>query len=222
MSKPRGKQNRCRVMHSRIFQTFDKITMQALSCAHNRSHDWEREEARCAIRRFARYARIAGSCKAVRVTFNERKTLLHLLFFSLTLSPSFFLFFRDGLSLVWLVPFAFFSRSSRKQIAAVSFSHLAASIPYFVFFAPVDRLTICIMLEVTSRFENFLHGNAHSPLVLPIEFSSLVDNRVYANPDTLPLFFTSRSCRPFYSPPPPHHVNYNEEGIWDNSSDPHT
>lgn len=134
-------------------------------------------------------------------------------FFSLTLSPSFFLFFRDGLSLVWLVPFAFFSRSSRKQIAAVSFSHLAASIPYFVFFAPVDRLTICIMLEVTSRFENFLHGNEHSPLVLPIEFSSLVDNRVYANPDTLPLFFTSRSCRPFYSPPPPHHVNYNEEGI---------
>lgn len=49
----RGKQNRCpRSRNSPIFQTFDKITMRVLSCGHNRSHDWEREEARCVIRRF--------------------------------------------------------------------------------------------------------------------------------------------------------------------------
>lgn len=117
-------------MRSRTFQTFDKITMRVLSCAHNRSRAIGKEKklvAQFAGLRDTRESLDRG--KAVRVTFNERKTLVHLLLFFFSPSPSFFVLFRDGLLPVWLVPFAFFGRSSRKQIAAVSFSHLAASIP---------------------------------------------------------------------------------------------
>ena len=133
MTKPWGKTtNRCRVMRSRTFQTFDKITMRVLSCAYNRSRAIGKEKklvAQFAGLRDTRESLDRG--KAVRVTFNERKTLVHLLLFflSLSLCPSFLVFFRDGLLPAWPVPFAFFGRSSRKQIAAVSFSHLAASIP---------------------------------------------------------------------------------------------
>jgi len=61
--------------------------MQPLSCAYtDRAHDWVREEARCIMRHFAvqRERESLDRGKAVRVTFNERKTLARLLFFPLS------------------------------------------------------------------------------------------------------------------------------------------
>lgn len=58
----RGKKNRCprsRNSLAYIFQTFDKITMRALSCAHNRSHRLGKR--RSSLRNSTVLARIAGS-----------------------------------------------------------------------------------------------------------------------------------------------------------------
>lgn len=104
----------------------------------DRVHDWVREEARCIMRRFAaqRKRESLDRGKAVRVTFNERKTLARLLFF----------FTRPPLSLLLSfslsrarapVPIEFPAGSFRllwpivqktDRGSAVSFSHLVALI----------------------------------------------------------------------------------------------
>ena len=125
-----GEENRCHprpVAQPRIFLASDEITMRALSRAHNRSSTIaEREEGSLRnppVLRGTRESLDRG--KAVRVTFNERKTLgalaSSLLRLSLSVPP-----------FLGAIPFAFFGCPSTKRIAGPRQSRFHTSPPLFL------------------------------------------------------------------------------------------